>query len=83
MQKMDELTEFERQIEKHHETLDLIHDAVACEIMKDPTKEKEIKLVFNPRIYHFREKIRDVVSKKLMLHEIFLVFNNLLRNLFE
>lgn len=79
IQKTDELTEFENQIEKHHETLDLIHDAVACEIMKDPTKEEEIKLVFNPRIHRFRAKIRDAVSKLLMSHEIFLAFNNLLK----
>ena len=69
MQKLDELIQFEQQVEKYHETLDLIHDTVACEIMKDPTKEQDVKQVFNPRIEHFRNKIRTVVSKNLTVLE--------------
>lgn len=45
-------------IEHCQETIDLIHEAIAVELSKEPEKEEEIIQTFATRLQHFGEKIK-------------------------
>ena len=63
MQDVNRIIALEEANDDHQEVLDLIQNAVTWEIAKNPTNEEQIRNVYNPRIDHFKKKIKDNVSQ--------------------
>lgn len=56
-----ELTELEQNISEASEVIEMIHEAVTCNIARDPEKEEEIKEIYEPRLKFFEAKISEKV----------------------
>lgn len=56
-----EIGDLEKKIEENHETVEMIQEAAALAISKDPEREDEIMAVFKPRIEFFQAKLKSRV----------------------
>ena len=62
----NKILELEKAIDKHHQTIELIQDAIVQEISSHPENEKEIFKIFNPRIEFFIGKIQFNVGQRFI-----------------
>ena len=60
----------ERDIIIYEEKVDLINDAIALNIFKDPNNDKNIRTIYKPRLEHFNK----VLNQKVNFKTCFLIF---------
>lgn len=61
IQVYNKISHLEEDIKEHHNTLDLIQEAITMQISKSPEKEDEILEVYKPRTDFFSKKIIEKV----------------------
>lgn len=77
-----EIDELQQAIEEHQSTIELIQEAAAMEITKDPENEDKIVETFKPRCEYFKDKIElkvNVFIVNILQHILIHSFNFVLQ----
>lgn len=58
-----EICDLEKSIEKNQGTIEMIHEAAAIAISKEPENEKNIMAIFKPRIDFYQNTLKNKVCR--------------------